>query len=192
MSETPNLNITTLLDRWKTGDAAAGHAVIEQIYPLLRQLAQQLVRRFGGSLTLRPTELVNEMYEKLHQQNAVDWRNREHLLAIAATLMRRVAVDYLRSRSAEKRGGDHLMLALDDLQSEELPNVADCVDSLALEQALGELNQTYPDIAQLAELKLFSGLSKEELAIACKVSTATAVRHWRFARAWLAQRLSGG
>jgi RNA polymerase sigma factor (TIGR02999 family) len=190
MPATPDHNITGLLDRWKTGDAGAGHELIDQIYPLLRQLAQQHVRRFGGALTMRPTELVNEMYEKLLKQQAVDWRNRGHLMAIAATLMRRVAVDYLRSRSAEKRGGDQLMVALDDLQSADLPNVVDCVDSMALEQALYELARTYPAVAKVAELKLFSGLSKEELASACHISTATAVRHWRFARAWLTERIA--
>jgi len=181
--------ITGLLARWKQGDAEAGEALITVLYPTLKQLAQQNIRRFQGALTLRATELVHEMYERLQPQSTVDWENRDHLIAIATTLMRRAAVDYLRGRSAEKRGGGVAMRPLESLESNEEPLAEDYVESLDLERALHDLAEGHPAIAAVAELKLFSGLTKEDIAGCCGVSTATVVRHWRFARAWLSDRL---
>jgi RNA polymerase sigma factor (TIGR02999 family) len=182
-------SITELLDRWKRGDRSVEDALATDIYPVLRELARAQVRRHGGALTLRATELANEAYERLHVQQGVNWQNRAHFHAIAATLMRRVVVDYLRERQAEKRGGDQLFIALDDMQQRETPSQGDHVDWLAVDQALTEFAQAAPDAARVVELRLFSGLTKEEIAEVCGSSRATVGRQWRFARAWLAERL---
>ena len=87
-------SITELLDRWKRGDRSVEDALATDIYPVLRELARTQVRRHGGALTLRATELANEAYERLHLQQGVNWQNRAHFHAIAATLMRRVVVDF--------------------------------------------------------------------------------------------------
>jgi RNA polymerase sigma factor (TIGR02999 family) len=141
-------------------------------------------------LTLSATELVHEMFERLQPQRTIQWENREHLIAIATTLMRRAAVDYLRGRSAEKRGSGVAPRSLHSLQTQEQPQTEESTDDIDLERALRELAAGQPAIAAVAELKLFSGLTKEDIAECCGVSTATVVRHWRFARAWLADRLA--
>lgn len=181
--------ITVLLERWKHGDSSVENTLAAQVYPTLRAAAQAQARRYGGALTLCPTELVNEAYERLHQQQAVDWRNRNHFFAIAATLMRRIAIDYLRARNSEKRGGEEIMLTLDELPNADQPACPDNVDWLALDQALTEFAQCQPEAARVVELRLFAGLSKEQVAEVCGSSRATVGRQWRFARAWLAERL---
>jgi RNA polymerase sigma factor (TIGR02999 family) len=182
-------DITALLSRWKNGDAEAGNRLITALYPLLKQIAAQNVRRYNGALTLRATELLHEAFERLHAQSSVDWKNRDQLLAVATTVMQRTAIDYLRGRGSAKRGSGVAPLSLDSLHEDALPAAdhdAACVD---LERAMSELGALNPTIAAVAELKLYCGLTQEDVAGCCDISTATVVRHWRFARAWLADRL---
>jgi RNA polymerase sigma factor (TIGR02999 family) len=181
-------DITQLLAHWRQGDRAAGDALATAIYPVLLDLARGQLRRHG-ELTLRATELAHEAYARLLPQSGVDWRNRAHFYAIAATVMRRVVIDYLRQRSADKRGGDVLFVPLDDLGRDETPSTGDPVDWLAVDQALNELANLDPDSAKVVEMRLFSGLSVEEIAAVLDSSTATVGRQWRFARTWLADRL---
>lgn len=181
-------DITQLLAHWREGDRAAGDALATAIYPVLLDLARGQLRRHG-ELTLRATELAHEAYARLLPQSGVDWRNRAHFYAIAATVMRRVVIDYLRQRSADKRGGDVLFVPLQDLGRDETPAAGDPVDWLAVDQALNELAALDPDSARVVEMRLFSGLSVEEIAAVLDSSTATVGRQWRFARTWLADRL---
>ena len=114
-------------------------------------------------------------------------RNRAHLLALAARLMRQVLVDHARRRRALKRGGDATMVSLSDVS---MPTETPGVDVLALDEALGELMSLDPRLSRIVELKFFAGLSISEAAQALGVSTATVERDWTVARAWLYQRLS--
>lgn len=182
--------ITTLLDQWKDGDRSVENALAERIYPILRAQAQAQVKRNGAALTLRATELANEAYERLVEQRSVDWRNREHFFAIAATVLRRVAVDYVRQRRAEKRGGDVVVLPFDQVDAEELAIAVPSVDWLEMDQALTELAKVDENLVQLIELRVFAGLGIEQIAKVTGASTATVGRRWRFARAWLTERLT--
>jgi RNA polymerase sigma factor (TIGR02999 family) len=182
--------ITALLQRWRTGDRAAETELLESIYPVLRALAQAQVNRNGGALTLQATELAHEAYAKLHLQKAVDWRSRDHFFAIAATVIRRVVVDYLRRRGRDKRGGGLPFVRLDELGDSQAPTIDESVDWLALDQALTELESVDRDCARVVELKFFSGLTTESIAEVCSSSVATVGRQWRFARAWLGRRLA--
>ena len=182
-------SITELLERWKTGDRGVEQELAVHIYPLLRDMARAHLRRQGGALTLRATELANEAYERLHQQRGVDWQNRNHFHAIAATMMRRVVIDYLRERGADKRGADQVFVQLEDLESGETPAATDSAGWLAMDQALTEFARAQPQAARALEMRLFSGLTKEEIADVCGCSRATVGRQLRFARAWLAERL---
>lgn len=185
----PDLAITAMLTAWQQGDAAAEERLIRSIYPVLREMAQAQVRRNRGVLTLSATELAHEAYERLAPQRVVDWKNREHFFAIAATVIRRVVVDYLRERHAEKRGGGIPFVGIDEVPSGELPAQPDVVDWLAVDEALTELAEADPNCARVVELRLFAGLSVEQIATAMRSSTATVGRQWRFARSWLAERL---
>ena len=158
---------------------------------MMRELARAQVRRNAGELTLQATELANEAYAKLYQQQSVDWQNREHFYAIAATVIRRVVVDYLRQRGSEKRGGGLPFVALHEVTEDLSPAIDDSVDWLAIDQALNELQLLDSECARVVELKFFSGLTTDRIADVCGSSVATVGRQWRFARAWLGQRLAG-
>lgn len=181
-------SITVLLDAWKHGDRSVENRLGELIYPTLRRLASLQVRRNDGALTLSATELANEAYEKLHRQRGVDWQSRNHFFAIASTIIRRIAVDYLRQRSAEKRGSGVIEVSLHDLTTAEEPASAG-FDLLALDQALNDLAAEDPDCARVVEMRVFSGMTVEQVAEACDTSSATVWRQWRFARAWIAERM---
>jgi RNA polymerase sigma factor (TIGR02999 family) len=182
--------ITRLLEQWKDGDRSVENALAERIYPILRAQAQAQVKRNGAALTLRATELANEAYERLVEQRSVDWRSRDHFFAIAATVLRRVAVDYVRQRRAEKRGGDVVVLPFDQVDADELAIAVPSVDWLEMDQALTELAKVDENLVQLIELRVFAGLGIEQIAKVTGASTATVGRRWRFARAWLTERLT--
>jgi len=188
----PVAEITGLLAAWRQGDRSVEDALAAAIYPVLRELSRAQVRRHSGRLTLAATELANEAYERLHRQRAVDWQNRDHFFAIASTVIRRVIVDYLRQRGSEKRGGDAVMVELDHVEAGELTNPDDGIDWLALDQALTELGAVDAECARVVEMRLFSGLTVEQIADVNGSSTATVGRQWRFARVWLSERLGSG
>lgn len=184
-----NASITQLLDAWKGGDRSVENQLASIIYPVLRDIARAQSKRHSGPLTMAPTELVHEAYERLHRQRSVDWKNRGHFYAVAATVIRRVIVDHLRRRLASKRGGDVVMVDIDAPSFQQLAAPDDGVDWLALNQALELLMENDADCARVAEMRLFSGMTVEQIAEAMGSSTATVGRQWRFASVWLADRL---
>ncbi|MBX3697727.1 MAG: ECF-type sigma factor [Dokdonella sp.] len=181
--------ITDLLAEWREGDRRAENELAEHLYPVLRGLVGVQLRRAPSGLTLSATELVNEAYIRLEQQREVEWRNRGHFFAIAATVVRRVVIDYLRERSAEKRGAGAIGLRWEDVPSGEQPAVGDQIDWLALDQALTRLQELDAESARVVELRLFGGLSNESIAEVMSSSVATVGRQWRFARTWLAEQM---
>lgn len=183
-------SVTALLHAWKSGDARAESALVAAIYPVLRDLARGQLGRFPGVRTLQPTELVHEAYERLHRQQAVNWEDRSHFYAMAATAIRSVLVDHLRQKSSQKRGGDVVKLALDSEIAEQSGRDVGPLDWLELDSALTALAAINPDCVRVVEMRVFSGLGVEEIAGVMGSSTATVGRQWRFARAWLAEQLA--
>jgi RNA polymerase sigma factor (TIGR02999 family) len=177
--------ITQWLAGWRAGDAAAGDALMRAVYPVLRSLAQARLNRHAHQpLTLRATELANEAYMRLHQQRATDWQDRVHFFSFSAKVIRGLAVDHVRARGSEKRGGGAAHVTLEQAQGESISGQQ--LDVLAVDQALNALEREDVLVARIVELKFFSGLDTDEIAAACDISRATVVRHWRYARAWLA------
>jgi RNA polymerase sigma factor (TIGR02999 family) len=185
----PDGAITDLLDRWKGGDRSVEAELITLVYPMLREIAAAQVRRNSNVLTLQATELANEAYSRLAKLHAIDWDSRDHFFAIAATIIRRVVIDYLRQRGSSKRGGRLPLVALDDVREDQMPTFDDSVDWIGLDEAMSELARVDHYCAQVVELKFFSGLTNEKIAEVCGSSVPTVVRQWRFARAWLGRRM---
>jgi RNA polymerase sigma factor (TIGR02999 family) len=185
----PAKPITELLERWRLGDRSAESGLMEAVYPLLRHVAASQIRQRGTQLTLSATDLAHEAYLRLQEQQGVAWQNREHFFAIAATVVRRVVIDYLRERYADKRGGGKLFVDVDDTDDEALRNDGAVIDWIAVDQALNKLQALDPDCARVVELKLFTPLDAEQIAASCRSSLATVGRQWRFARTWLAREL---
>ncbi|TDR43064.1 RNA polymerase sigma factor (TIGR02999 family) [Tahibacter aquaticus] len=192
MSLTDDPDITALLARWRSGDPAAGDALMQTVYPVMRALAQARLQRSAGELTLSATEIANEAYTRLVRIEHIDYRDRSHFLAVAARAMRNIVVDHLRARGRDKGGGNLPFVALDqiDIDAEGAHELIDLrVDWLAVHDALNQFEQVDQACARIVELKFFSGLTTDEIAEACNISSATVVRNWRFAKAWLTDRL---
>ena len=186
MNET---DITGLLQRWRGGSRDAEGELMRLVYPVLRDLARARLRRTAGDFTLRATELANEAYTRLSGAD-VDWKDRTHFFAVAARAIRNIVVDHVRAQAAEKRGGDLPFVTLELAEDVAGDDTVDLrVDWLSVHAALDELELHDAGIARVVELKFFSGLTTDEIAEAANISRATVVRDWRFARAWLADRL---
>lgn len=189
MSKIVTAQVTELLDRWRSGDRAAEADLMKHLYPALRAMAQREVGSAGaGKLTMRATDLAHEAYLRLIDQRS-PWQNRAHFLAVAGRTIRRVAVDLVRQRQAEKRGALVDFVTFDWQDEKGQPSGEDTLDLLALDQALESLAQRDAVAAQVVELRYFSGLNNDEVAEVIGCGVATVVRHWRFGRAWLHSRL---
>ena len=180
-------DITEFLHSWREGDEAALEKLTPLVYRELHRLAAHYMRREKVEHTLQATALVNEAYVRLIDWKNVQWQNRGHFFGVAAQVMRRILVDYARSRCYDKRCGGARPMTLD-----EAPPVTD--DKLAvlleIDQALDRLAALDARRAQVVELRYFAGLSVEETAEALKVSSITVIRNWNFAKAWLLRELS--
>jgi RNA polymerase sigma factor (TIGR02999 family) len=188
MSNHPTPEITALLERMRRGERDVEPVVIQALYPAMRAIAQQALNSgFGGKVTLRATELAHEAYMRLFGQRN-PFESRGHFLALAGRMMRRVLVDLVRQRHAEKRGAGESLVALHEIPDDEMPT-QDGTDLLALDQALEALAESDPLAAQVVEMRYFVGLTNEEAAEVLGVGVATVVRHWQFGRAWLHHRL---
>jgi RNA polymerase sigma factor (TIGR02999 family) len=179
--------LTRLLDAMREGDAAAGEALLVRIYETLRVLARTQLSRERQDHTLQPTALVHDAWVRLTAGAPVAWQNRSHFFAAAARAMRRLLVDHARARRAGRRRHDLAEPLGPDLAE---PTGPEAVDLIALDDALHALEQEDPRAHRVVELKYFSGLEMEEIAELLEVSAATVKRDWRFAQAWLRQRLA--
>ncbi len=184
--------ITQWLVAWSNGDQAALHQLIPLVHEELRRLAHRYMRqerrRKGHSITLQTSALVNEAYLRLIDAGNVQWQNRAHFFAISAQLMRRILVDYARSRNYVKRGGEALRVSLEeaaDFSAEQAP------DLVALDDALNGLAKIDERKSRVVELRFFGGLSVAETAEVLKVSPDTVMRDWRLAKSWLLHELGG-
>jgi RNA polymerase sigma factor (TIGR02999 family) len=188
--ETDTHEITGLLERWRAGDDAARQSLLAKLYPVMRAVAQ---KELGGMLqrrsTLRATDLAHEAYLRLLDQRNPGG-NRGHFLAIVARVIRRVAVDLVRQRLAEKRGSQVEFVVLERTDDEPHANTNEELDLLSLDQALELLEKREPVAAQIMELRYFSGMTNDEVAEHLGIGVATVVRHWQFGRAFLYRRLT--
>ena len=191
MNSQAAVNVTALLKAWSDGDSEAADQLIALVYDELRRQAARYLSRERGDHTLRPTALVNEAYLRLVRQRSVVWQDRGQFFAVAATVMRRLLVDYARKDGASKRGGSFHTVSLEDGDEVSIA-AAPNINVIELNDALVELSAIDPHCARMIELRFFAGLTTEETAEALGVSTATVTRGWRLARAWLHRRLTQG
>ena len=185
--EPPPADVTQLLLAWNDGDQAARDELMSVVYQELRRLAHHYMRRESPGHTLQTSGLVNEAFLRLVDQRDVQWRNRAHFFGIAAQMMRRILVDYARSRRYAKRGG-----GIPDLSLDEALIVSDerTAEVVALDETLQRLAEIDPRKSQIVELRFFGGLSIEETAEVLAVSPGTVMRDWTLAKAWLRREMS--
>lgn len=178
--------VTQLLAHWSQGDEKARDALMPLVYDELRRLAASYLRRERRDHTLQATALVNEAYLRLAADDDLRWQNRNHFFGVAAEVMRRVLVDHARKHQAEKRGGELNRVPLTEavVMSQQRPS-----QLLALDESLARLSVVDPQQGRIVELRVFAGLTVEEVASLLGISEATVKRDWSVAKAWLMREI---
>ncbi len=166
--------------------------LIPEVYSELKRLAAYHLHNERPNHTLRPTELVHEVYLLLHKQHSLDVNDRVYFLSIASSIMRRVLVNYALRRKRKKRGEGRKNLPLSAAEEKTLIDFEQSdVDVIALEEVLLELVKRDAQAVKIIELHFYGGLTFEEIARLLDVSLSTVMREWRFARNWLYRNLYG-
>ena len=182
-------DVTRILSAIEQGDPHAAEQLLPLVYDELRKLAAQKLAQEKPGQTLQATALVHEAYLRLvGTEKAQRWDSRGHFFAAAAEAMRRILIDQVRHKQAEKHGGDRQRVEPDDY---DVPVRPPPEEILALDEALTRLAAEDAAAAQVVQLHFFAGLSIEEAAEALGVSRATAYRQWAYARAWLRCAIGG-
>jgi RNA polymerase sigma-70 factor (ECF subfamily) len=181
-------DVTALLLAWGDGDEAALARLIPIVHDELHRIARACMAGEKGDHTLQATALVNEAYLRLIGTQSMNWQNRAHFLAMAARLMRRILVDFARSKQYQKRGGGAVNVSLGpDIALSDEPGR----DLVALDDALEALAKVDERKSRVIELRFFGGLSVKETAETLHVSPETVMRDWKLAKAWLLRQLRG-
>ena len=185
MSEHPS-NATVLLTALENGAPKAADELLEFVYQELRQLAARKMAQEPPGQTLQPTALVHEAWLRLVGKDNPRFENRAHFFSAAAEAMRRILIDRARRRHAQRHGGGHERVHLDECNL-----IAPQADEelLAVHEALDKLAQEHPVQAEVVKLRYFGGRSNEEIAEILDISLTTVKTYWTFARAWLLRQI---
>jgi RNA polymerase sigma factor (TIGR02999 family) len=181
--------ITNLLRRIQVGDAEACQELMPLIYAELRTIAGKYLRKERKSHTLQPTALVNEVYIRMFGAVTPKVADKAHFLAVASQVMRRILVDYARTKASGKRGGD--LRQVDAAGWELGTERREFLPLLELDRALDQLAVENPVLARAIEMRYFGGLTAEEAAEVTGRSVHSVRHDLRFAQAWLRRALSG-
>lgn len=181
--------ITELLLALERGDQRALELLLPLVEKELRRLASAYLRREKKIALLQTTILIDDAYLKVVDQKRVRWQNRNHFFAIAATCMRRILLDYVKSETRDKRGGDALHLPFTDAP---FIHVEKSAELLRLDEALQALEKQDAHKAQIVEMRYFGGYTVKEIATFLETSERTIEREWSMARAWLRRELNSG
>ena len=180
--------ITQELLKWGERTPEGEVALLNLVYAELHRQAHRYLQRERVGHTLQTTALVHEAYLKLSKQKTVEWKSRAHFFAIAATVMRRILIDYAKSRHRIRRGGPNEDVRIDTAFT--LAASDRTLDLIELNEALDRLAEKDPDLARIVELRFFAGLEVPDTAEALGISESTVKRSWAMAKAWLHRELT--
>jgi RNA polymerase sigma factor (TIGR02999 family) len=172
-------------------DAERLNELLPQVYTELKRLAAYHLQNERPNHTLRPTELVHEVYLLLRKQHSLDLDDRVYFLSVSSSIMRRVLVNYALHRKRKKRGEGLEDVPLDTIHEKTLLGFEQTeVDVIALERVLLELAKRDARAVKIVEMHFYGGLTFDEIARVLDVSLSTIMREWRFARNWLYRHLN--
>jgi len=181
--------VTGLLRAWGRGEEDALQKLMPLVYDQLHAAARRYMAGERAGHPLQTTALIHETYIRLIDVRNVQWQDRAHFLAVCAQLMRRILIDFARSRGYLKRGGAALHVSFDErMVGRAVPDF----NLVALDDALNRLAQLDQRQSKVVELRFFGGLDVKETAEVMKVSTDTVMRDWKLAKVWLLRELRGG
>lgn len=186
MEELASHEVTSLLLAWSQGDEAALQKMMPLVYEQLRTAARRYMAGERSGHTLQTTALIHETYLRLVDIRRVKWQDRAHFLAVCAQLMRRILIDFARSRGYQKRGGAAAHVEFDEaLHLTARPDE----NLVALDEALNRLAKVDERKSKVVELRFFGGLDVKETAEAMNISPETVMRDWKLAKVWLLREL---
>jgi RNA polymerase sigma factor (TIGR02999 family) len=189
MTRSSPQEVSLMLRAWRGGDKSALDKLMPLVYEELRRLAHRYMAKEKAGHTLQTTALVNEAYLRLVDLKRIEWQDRAHFFAISANLMRRILVDFARSRGYQRRGGHTKKISLhESLMVSPEPGA----EVIRIDEALGALAEFDARKAQVVELRFFGGMTEDEAAEVLHVSRETVKRDWRLARNWLLCELTDG
>lgn len=182
-------DITGLLKALRKGDSGALDRLLPLVYDELHRIAHRELSRRGAGATLRTTGLLHEAYVKLADQSSVEVEDRAHFLALAATAMRHIIIDYARAQRTLKRGGAWRRISLD----ETVPATEDRLDQvIELDEALERLARFDRRLCKVVECRFFGGMTVQETAAALGIAPRSVDRSWQKAKAWLLREMGEG
>jgi len=182
MNSPTDTSIALLFSSAERGDPVSGSALFAALYSELHRIAQRELGRQGWGVSLGATSLLHEAYLDLSGKDGAAFPDRNRFMAYAARVMRGLIVDYARNRQAQKRGGEFHLTAI---STDALDIRADTRELTRISDALDELADTEPILAEVVDLKYFCGFSFDEIAAMKSLSERTVRRHWTKARAYL-------
>jgi RNA polymerase sigma factor (TIGR02999 family) len=187
MAESPLTQLTELLGRMQAGDSGARDALFAAAYAELHRLARARLRQGARDVVLDTTCLVHESYLRFVSAGELRAEDRRAFFAYASQVMRSVIINTVRERIAQKRGGDSPHLTLSTQISAGATDDNETV--LKVHEALEELAQAEPRLAQVAQMRYFGGYSEKEIAETLEITERTVQRDWEKARLILAEAL---
>jgi RNA polymerase sigma factor (TIGR02999 family) len=180
--------VTRILSAIEHGDPCAVEQLLPLVYDELRKLAAQKLAQEKPGQTLEATALVHEAYLRLvDTEKGQHWNSRGHFYAAAAEAMRRILVDNARHKRSQRRGGARGRYELRDDDRVQIPSDDELID---LDEALAKLALADPQAAEFVKLRVFAGMTIEEVARLQGISPRTVKRNWAYARAWLGRELA--
>ncbi len=186
-----NSDKTDEQDLFEALDNEALNDLLPEVYTELKRLAAYHLKQERPNHTLRPTELVHEVYLQLSRQHSLNLNDRAYFLSIASTIMRRILINYAKRRRRKKHGGNGnaevSLITLNDKTLIEFEQ--ETFDLLELENALNELAHRDVRGVKIIEMYFYGGLTFEEIAGVLDVSLRTVMREWRFAKTWLYRKM---
>jgi RNA polymerase sigma factor (TIGR02999 family) len=185
----PEGQVTELLLRLKAGEEQVWEQLIPLFYDELRRTARMRLSHERHEHTLSPTALVHESYMRLLENRQIQAKNRTEFLAVASQTMRRILIDYARTRKRLKRGEGVPSVPFEEVEA--FLSEAEADEVLAIEEALERLAAVNERAARVIEHRFFGGLSLEETAQVLHVSKKTIQRDWLAGRAWLRKEVAG-
>lgn len=184
MNRGKKTDVTQILQSVRNGEESMDR-LFEQVYSDLKVIARSRLENQRSGHTLNTTGLVHEAYLKMIKYQDVDWQGKTHFFGAAAQTMRRILIDYARSKRAQKRNGLKVNLSL----AEDSLNMS-FEQLLELDEILDRLAEIRPRWVKIIECRYFAGLTIKETAEVVKVSHTTVTSEWRLARAWLKRELN--
>jgi RNA polymerase sigma factor (TIGR02999 family) len=186
-------DVTQILSAIEQGEPHAAEQLLPLVYEELRRLAAEKLAQERPGQTLQATALVHEAYLRLVASGDASapreqhWNSRGHFFAAAAEAMRRILIDRVRRKRSQRRGGTRGRCELSDGDRVEVPLTDQLLD---LDEALGRLHAADPQAAELVKLRVFAGMTVDEVAAVQGLSPRTVKRNWAYARAWLGRELA--